>query len=155
MIICPNLHNPQVAKEFNELKEATSEKAAYHIWSANNGNSIDKAPNGAQSILFDQLLQQTKGNRVEAIRIKSKIYQRDFTNWFGDWVNNPKHSSKAVDVNGEPMIVWHGTDKLFDTFDQNATYDKEKHLVHDRNAFFFTDREDKAFKYGNKYERSW
>jgi hypothetical protein len=54
---------------------------------------------------------------VEAIRIKSKIYQRDFTNWFGDWVNDPKHSSKAVDVNGEPMIVWHGTDKLFDTFD--------------------------------------
>jgi len=41
------LSNPQVAREFNELKEATSEKAAYHIWSANNGNSIDKAPNGA------------------------------------------------------------------------------------------------------------
>jgi hypothetical protein len=56
MIICPNLTHPDVAREFNELKEATSEKAAYHIWSANNGNNIDKAPNGAKSVLFDNLL---------------------------------------------------------------------------------------------------
>lgn len=151
MIICPNLHIPQVAKEFNELKEATSEKAAYHIWSANNGNSIDKAPNGAQSILFDQLLQQTKGNRVEAIRIKSKIYQRDFTNWFGDWVNDPEHSSKAVDANGEPMIVWHGTDSLFDTFEVDEDNTRGRHLFHDKNSFFFTDRQDKALKYKGKY----
>ena len=47
--ICPNLSNPDVAREFNELKEATSEKAAYAIWSLNNGNAIDKAPNGAES----------------------------------------------------------------------------------------------------------
>ena len=47
MIICPILHLPDVAREFNEIKAATSEKAAYHIWSANNGNGIDKAPNGA------------------------------------------------------------------------------------------------------------
>jgi len=56
MIVCPNLSNPEVAREFEELKNATSEKAAYHIWSANNGNNIDKAPSGAKSILFEQLL---------------------------------------------------------------------------------------------------
>ena len=49
MIMCPNLKNPDVAREFNELKEATSKQAAYHIWSLNNGNAIDKAPNGAES----------------------------------------------------------------------------------------------------------
>jgi hypothetical protein len=45
--ICPNLSNPDVAREFDELVEATSEKAAYAIWSLNNGYAIDKAPNGA------------------------------------------------------------------------------------------------------------
>jgi len=46
-IICPNFSNPDVARDFNELVEATSEKAAYAIWSLNNGYAIDKAPNGA------------------------------------------------------------------------------------------------------------
>ena len=51
-IICPNLKNKEVAREFEELKNATSEAAAYHIWSQNNGNGIDKAPNGEPSKLF-------------------------------------------------------------------------------------------------------
>jgi hypothetical protein len=33
----------------------------------------------------------------------------EFKNWFGDWENNPNKSSKVVDKNGEPLIVWHGT----------------------------------------------
>ena len=41
-----------MAREFNELVQATSEQAAYHIWSLNNGNAIDRAPNGAPSKLF-------------------------------------------------------------------------------------------------------
>ena len=75
MIVCPNLSNPDVAREFEELKNATSEKAAYHIWSANNGNSIDKAPSGAKSVLFEQLLDYTKGDKQQAIRLKSEIYK--------------------------------------------------------------------------------
>ena len=33
----------------------------------------------------------------------------EFKRWFGDWENNPNKSSKVVDKNGEPLIVWHGT----------------------------------------------
>lgn len=82
MIACPNFSNPEVAREFEELKNATSEKAAYHIWSANNGNSIDKAPNGAESVLFKNLLELTQGNIVDAIRLKSNIYKNSFKKWF-------------------------------------------------------------------------
>ena len=110
MIICPNLHLPDVAREFNEIKAATSEKAAYHIWSANNGNGIDKAPNGAQSKLFNDLLRLTNGNREEAIRLKAKVYGNSFKEWFGDWQNDPENASKVVDENGEPLIVYHYTD---------------------------------------------
>lgn len=147
MIICPNLTHPDVAREFNELKEATSEKAAYHIWSANNGNNIDKAPNGAKSVLFDNLLQLTNGDRTSAIRLKAKIYSKSFSDWFGDWINDQENSSKAVDINGEPLILWHGTKNKFDEFKIDAVNDTEKHNVHTGNAFFFTNSKQKAAKY--------
>lgn len=88
MIICPNFSNPEVAREFEELKNATSEAAAYHIWSLNNGNAIDKAPNGAESKLFQTLLEHYNGDRVKAIQAKAKVYGSSFIKWFGDWTGN-------------------------------------------------------------------
>lgn len=117
MIMCPNLKNPDVAREFNELKEATSEQAAYHIWSLNNGNAIDKAPNGAESQLFKTLLDMFKGDRRKAIYFKSLTYTNSFIKWFGDWVNDPQNASKVVDENGEPLLVYHHTnDKTLGEF---------------------------------------
>nr|UVX41340.1 MAG: ADP-ribosyltransferase [Bacteriophage sp.] len=86
-IICPNLKNEEVAREFEELKNATSEAAAYHIWSLNNGNGIDKAPNGEPSKLFSDLLEHYNGDRVAAIQAKARTYSESFKDWFGDWVN--------------------------------------------------------------------
>lgn len=97
--ICPNLKNEEVAREFEELKNATSEAAAYHIWSLNNGNSIDKAPNGEPSKLFSDLLEHYNGDRVAAIQAKARTYSESFRNWFD--------GSKVVDENGEPLVVYH------------------------------------------------
>ena len=33
----------------------------------------------------------------------------EFKAWFGDWENDPENSSKVVDENGEPMVVYRGT----------------------------------------------
>lgn len=109
-IICPNMSNPDVAREFNELKAATSERAAYAIWSLNNGNGIDKAPNGAESKLFNDLLEHY-GDRTEAIRAKAKMYSKSFRNWFGDWIEgNQKNISRPIDKNGEPLTMWYGSE---------------------------------------------
>lgn len=89
-IICPNLKNEEVAREFEELKNATSEAAAYHIWSLNNGNGIDKAPNGEPSKLFSDLLEHYNGDRVAAIQAKARTYSNSFRDWFGDWTNTIK-----------------------------------------------------------------
>lgn len=89
-IICPNLKNKEVAREFEELKNATSEAAAYHIWSLNNGNGIDKAPNGEPSKLFSDLLEHYNGDRVAAIQAKARTYSESFKGWFGDWTNTIK-----------------------------------------------------------------
>lgn len=115
-VICPNMSNPDVAREFNELKAATSERAAYAIWSLNNGNGIDKAPNGAESKLFNDLLEHY-GDRTKAIIAKAKTYSKSFRDWFGDWIREDKENvSKIVDNNGEPLIVWHNTFSQFSEF---------------------------------------
>ena len=39
-----------------------------------------------------------------------------FKAWFGDWENDPANASKVVDVNGEPLVVYHGTTHDFTIF---------------------------------------
>jgi hypothetical protein len=56
-----------------------------------------------------------------------------FKNWFGNWENDPANASKVVDENGEPLIVYHGTNSNFDDFSEEA-----ERKGYSRNGFFFT-----------------
>lgn len=107
-MMCPNLKNPQVAQEFNELTQAVGEKAAYDIWNQNNGYGIESAPNGAPSKLFSDLLSEFDGNRELTIKAKAKTFSKEFKTWFGE--------SKVIDENGEPLMVYHGSDYIFTQF---------------------------------------
>lgn len=114
-MMCPNLKNPQVAQEFNELTQAVGEKAAYDIWNQNNGYGMESAPNGAPSKLFSDLLSEFDGNRELTIKAKAKTFSKEFKTWFGE--------SKVVDENGEPLMVYHTVSPKynadFNTFDTN------------------------------------
>ena len=37
------------------------------------------------------------------------VRTENFTNWFGDWINDPENASKILDENGEPMVMYHGS----------------------------------------------
>lgn len=50
------------------------------------------------------------------------IYSKEFKDWFGDWENDPEHSSKVVDKDGKPLAVYHGSAILFDSFNPNKGY---------------------------------
>lgn len=55
----------------------------------------------------------------------SLIYSKNFKRWFGDWENDKNGSSKIVDEDGKPMVVYHGTlDYGFEAFDMNALNDR-------------------------------
>ena len=54
-----------------------------------------KAPNGADTKLTPE--------QWAMVRTKA------FKDWFGLWENDPANASKVVDENGEPMVVYHGT----------------------------------------------
>lgn len=97
---CPNLSNKKVKQEFDELTSLFGEDAAYFLWDKNNGYSLDKAPNGADSILFKSLLDNYNGDRQAALKAKAKVYTSSFMNWFGDWTKKYETStSKIIDFN--------------------------------------------------------
>ena len=48
------------------------------------------------------------------------VRTESFKRWFGDWENDPENSSKVVDDNGEPMLVYHGSPNLFDKFEKGS-----------------------------------
>jgi hypothetical protein len=67
-----------------------------------------------------------------------------FKDWFGDWENDPANASKFVDENGEPQVVYHGTNVEFDQFD----LEQKRFGVHDK-GIFFTPELSAAKQYGD------
>ena len=108
--------DPAVRQEMDTIK-------AKAMW---NGTFM-KAPNGAETKLTEDqwLLVRTK----------------NFINWFGDWINDPENAGVLLDENGEPKVVYHGTDAVFNTFD-SAENDR------DYKGFYFTDSQEMAQSYG-------
>ena len=51
------------------------------------------------------------------------VRKPEFKAWFGDWENDPANASKVVDYNGEPLPVYHGTDKKFNVFNKSIETD--------------------------------
>lgn len=50
-------------------------------------------------------------------KINNITQSKQFIRWFGDWQNSPTKASKVVDNNGEPLVLYHQTEKEFTTFD--------------------------------------
>ena len=155
-MFCPQINNQKVRDSFNDIVEAlggepltieefkdgelrkqrtgvnyAAMNAAYSIWDMNNGNSIDRAPNGEPSILFQTLMEKYDGDTMQAIQAKSKVYSNGFKKWFGDWINNPEESSKVVDENGEPQIAYRQSD---DPSKEVAVYVNAKVLDEEKTA---------------------
>ena len=133
MITCPNKNLP----EWQELERVVPE-LAYTIWDNNNGYGIDRAPNGQPSKLFSDLLKHYNGDREATLRAKSKVYSTAFKQWFGDWVNDPLGSSKVVDENNEPLVVYHVTRAKFDSFDSTFSGVGSGNKENTNGVFYFS-----------------
>lgn len=116
-MFCPNISIKKVKDEFNEIVQAfggnpltdeefrdrelrnqrtgndfTAMEVAYRLWDRNEGYAMDSAPNGAHSVLFDDLV-NVYGDRATAIRVKSNLYTKEFMS-----------NDVEYDINGEPSI---------------------------------------------------
>lgn len=147
MIKCLNLNMPNIQAELQKLSEILGNAdAAYAVLALNNGFGLEYAPNGQISKLFQSLFDNIHQKHPEmeddqvikkVIPEKAKCYSPNFFNWFGDWINDPENSSKVVDENGEPLVVYHHTDnKSLSEFDPKFL----NYFTKDggtSNAFFF------------------
>lgn len=64
-----------------------------------------KAPNGKHTNLTE----------FQWLQVRTKAFKE----WFGDWESDPENSSKILDENGEPLVVYHGSQGRFTVFDLN------------------------------------
>ena len=87
-----------------------------------------KAPNGNKTNLTPK----------QWLQVRTKA----FKDWFGDWENDPENASKVVDENGEPLVVYHGSNNYgFSVFDPLKADDKK--------SIFFSDSRFIASTYTN------
>lgn len=99
-----NVAGLQQAVEYQKELEAIKQKAIAE-------GTFMKAPNG----------NLTKLSERQWLQVRTKA----FKDWFGDWENNTESASKVVDENGEPLVVYHGSDSYgFNIFDPSKSDDK-------------------------------
>ena len=80
----------------------------------NNNFELDKAPNGKDSILYQTYINDLGLSSEQAKEKIAQLYTDQFGNFFGKWwESDVENISKVVDENGQPMIVYHGTNKDF------------------------------------------
>lgn len=99
MIKCPNKNLP----EWKELERLCPD-TCYIVWDAF-PYGIDKAPNGAPSRLFSDLLKHYDGDRDAAIKAKAKTVTNAFKTWFGDWLNVNTFNIDAIDTTKVDIVL--------------------------------------------------
>lgn len=77
-----------------EMADIKAEREAIEREAKANGTWL-KAPNGQPTNLTPEQWVNVRTSR--------------FKEWFGDWENDPENASKVVDANGEPMVMFHGS----------------------------------------------
>ena len=76
----------------------------------------------------------------------AQVRTKAFKDWFGDWENNSENASKVVDENGEPLVVYHGSDSGI----INNTIDLSK--SDDGISFFTTKHKEISDSYMENYD---
>lgn len=92
-----------------------------------------QAPNGQPSLLEPKLW--------------ATVRTRAFRDWFGDWLHAPEQSSRVVDVNGEPLPVYHGSHRAGFTIFDTALGENPSQFGTPDDCYFFSDSRQVAITY--------
>ena len=115
--------NPTLAGVENDIRFEENREEADIVARAKADGTYMKAPNGKKSNLSPR----------QWVQVRTKA----FKDWFGDWENDPDNSSKVVDENGEPMVVYHGTQSEFSSFDKDAILERKDGI---KGFYFVTEK---------------
>ena len=132
--------NPTLAGVENDIRFEENSEEADIVARAKADGTYMKAPNGKKSNLSPR----------QWVQVRTKA----FKDWFGDWENDPDNSSKVVDENGEPMVVYHGfIGKDFNIFDKDVAFDNSRSAKPVYGSFFFSDTRKQAEAYGSFFRK--
>lgn len=85
------------------------------------------------------------GTTFNQSNLSDQIGTKAFKNWFGD--------SKVVDSEGQPLVVYHGTNAEFDTFDDSFFGKTDEGFA--GKGFYFTNYGDLTSEYGSKQIKAY
>ena len=122
--------NPTLAGIENDIRFEENSEEADIVARAKADGTYMKAPNGKKSNLSPR----------QWVQVRTKA----FKDWFGDWENDPDNSSKVVDENGEPMVVYHGSGKWFHVFNGKSVIHKSNAAD---NTIYMSDNREMAESY--------
>ena len=84
----------QAVEQYAQYRDSLRQKEEIKAKAIADGTFM-KAPNGKQTNLTED----------QWLTVRTTY----FKDWFGDWENDPANASKVVDENGEPLVVYHGS----------------------------------------------
>jgi hypothetical protein len=117
--ILPEKNNIRFRTEDNYTQEEQS-----IIDQAKSNGTYLKAPNGEDTNLTPE----------QWVYVRTAAFKK----WFGDWENNPKDASKAIDDNGEPIVIYHGSSQWFTSFKNEPEHHSD---APDKSIFMSNNRE--------------
>ena len=128
--------NPTLTGIEDDIRFEENSEEAEIVARAKADGTYMKAPNGKQSNL----------SPCQWVQVRTKA----FKDWFGDWENDPDNSSKVVDENGEPMVVYRGfIGGDFNIFDKDVAVEHSRSVQPVYGSFFFSDTRKQAEEYGS------
>ena len=135
------INNSSETSKKNGEKFSLRDEKDKIISDAKKNGTYMKSPNGKDSKLSSEQW--------------ATVRTQNFKKWFGDWEDDANNSSKVVDENGEPMVVYHGRSTDFNTFEKKegvrfimGLEDKVK-----AEGFFFTPDKDLAEQFASNAQR--
>lgn len=103
------------------LSDTSANRSRQEVYTQEMMDILNNAPRDSEGHLLAPNGKPTNLTERQYVHVRTKAFKE----WFGDWENNPEEASKVVDENGEPLVVYHGSDSYgFNVFDPSKSDDK-------------------------------
>lgn len=111
----------------------TTDTTRLNKYTAEEEEILRNAPRDSEGRLLAPNSKPSNLTERQYVQVRTKA----FKDWFGDWENDLEHSSKVVDENGEPLVVYHGNKHPIPITEFREGYKNTWNTT--RKGFFFTD----------------
>ena len=91
------------------LKRIEKNLVAYTITDNSQQATSGPSPQVTNSLNATLNQENAEVKSLSKISTNPQVYTDSFKTWFGDWQNNPAAASKAVNPDGTPLVLYHGS----------------------------------------------